>query len=146
MNTGVQKSGLTPFGAKTTTTPLKGNARPKKDMLAITAAHGISYASSASVGYLEDYIRKIKKAAGIRGTKYIHVLAPCPTGWGIGADETIEIAREAVDVGAWKLQEFENGEWTLNRKASRPQDLAKYYKRQNRFATLNLEDLENAER
>jgi pyruvate ferredoxin oxidoreductase beta subunit len=133
MNTGIQKSGLTPRGARTTTTPHKGSRRPKKDMLSIVAANGAVYAASASVGYLDDYIRKIKKAADITGTKYIHVLAPCPTGWGIKTDETIDIAREAVDVGFWRLREYENGTWITNHAHSRPQDLERHIKRQGRF-------------
>lgn len=133
MNTGIQKSGLTPYGAKTTTTPHKGSRRPKKDMLAIVAANGVDYAASASIGYMDDYIRKIEKAAGITGAKYIHVLAPCPVGWGFKTDETVDIAKEAVDVGVWPLREYENGEWTTNRAPSRPQDLALHIKRQGRF-------------
>jgi pyruvate ferredoxin oxidoreductase beta subunit len=133
MNTGIQKSGLTPYGAKTTTTPLKGSRRTKKDMLSMVAANGVTYAASASIGYLDDYIRKIEKAAGIIGTKYIHVLAPCPVGWGFATDQTVSIAKEAVDVGAWTLREYENGEWTHNRTVSRPQDLENYMARQGRF-------------
>jgi pyruvate ferredoxin oxidoreductase beta subunit len=133
MNTGIQKSGLTPYGAKTTTTPHKGNRRTKKDMLAIVAANGVDYAASASIGYLDDYISKIEKAAGIIGTKYIHVLAPCPVGWGFKTDETVDIAKEAVDVGAWQLREYENGKWKTNCEPSRPQDLDIHIKRQGRF-------------
>lgn len=84
MNTGVQKSSLTPFGAKTTTTPagknIRGNLRPKKNMFEIVAAHGIPYAATASVGYLNDFINKVHKASTIRGTKYIHIIAPCSCG------------------------------------------------------------------
>ena len=141
MNTGIQKSGLTPFGAKTSTTPIHGSRRAKKDMLSIVAAHGVPYAASASVGYLDDYISKLKKAAAIEGPRYIHVFAPCPTGWGIATDETVEIAREAVDVGLWPLMEYENGRWITNRVHTRPQDLAKHLKRQRRFSTLNTDNL-----
>lgn len=133
MNTGIQKSSLTPFGAKTTTTPYKGSRRDKKDMPAIVAANGVDYAATASIGYIEDYIRKIKKAAGITGVKYIHVLAPCPVGWGFKTDETVDIAKEAVDTGAWMLREYENGEWKTNREPSRPEDLELHIKRQGRF-------------
>jgi pyruvate ferredoxin oxidoreductase beta subunit len=148
MNTGIQKSGLTPRGARTTTTPHKGSGRPKKDMPAIVAANGVVYAASASIGYLDDYMRKIKKAAGIAGTKYIHVLAPCPTGWGVKTDETVEIAREAVDVGFWRLREYENGTWITNRAPSRPQDLERHIKRQGRFKIEKQyqEDRNNAKR
>lgn len=84
MNTGIQKSSLTPFGARTTTTPagqnIHGNIRPKKNMFEIVAAHGIPYAATASIGYINDFMQKVQKASEIRGTKYIHVIAPCPTG------------------------------------------------------------------
>ena len=114
MNTGIQKSSLTPFGARTTTTPagkhIRGNLRPKKNMFEIVAAHGIPYAATASIGYLPDFIRKVEKASKIRGTKYIHIIAPCPTGWGIATEDTVEIAKEVVDCGLWYLAEYENGE------------------------------------
>lgn len=119
MNTGIQKSGLTPFGAKTTTTPagkkIHGNIRPKKNMFEIAAAHDIAYAATATIGYMEDFLTKVKKASEIKGTKYIHVIAPCPTCRGISVSDTVEIAREIVDCGLWYLAEYENGEFVLNR-------------------------------
>ena len=145
MNTGIQKSSLTPFGAKTTTTPagrhIRGNLRPKKNMFEIVAAHGIPYAATASVGYLPDFMAKVEKAASIRGTKYIHVMAPCPTGWGIATDETIDAAREMVDCGLWYLAEYENGEYTLNRKPQNFSDIGDYLKKQGRFRHLTEEDI-----
>ena len=82
MNTGIQKSGLTPFGAKTTTTPagqnIHGNIRPKKNMFEIVAAHDISYAATATVGYMNDFLNKVEKASKIQGTKYIHVIENQP--------------------------------------------------------------------
>ena len=145
MNTGIQKSGLTPFGARTTTTPaganIHGNLRPKKNMFEIAAAHGIPYAATASVGYLPDFIAKVEKASQIRGTKYIHVIAPCPTGWGIAPDETVEIAREVADCGLWYLAEYENGAFTLNYKPKQFTDAAAYLKRQGRFKHLDDADL-----
>ncbi len=120
MNTGIQKSSLTPFGAKTTTTPagknIHGNIRPKKNMFEIVAAHGIPYAATASIGYLDDFIKKVEKASKIKGAKYIHIIAPCPTGWGVATDETVSIAKEGVDCGLWYLAEYENEEFTLNHK------------------------------
>ena len=137
MNTGIQKSGLTPFGARTTTTPaganIHGNIRPKKNMFEIAAAHDIPYAATASIGYLPDFIRKVEKASQIKGTKYIHVIAPCPTGWGIAPDETVESAKEVVDCGLWYLAEYENGSYTLNRKPKQFTDVAAYLKKQGRF-------------
>lgn len=151
MNTGIQKSSLTPFGAKTTTTPaganIRGNLRPKKSMFEIVAAHGIAYAATASIGYLRDFMEKVQKAAEIQGTKYIHVIAPCPTGWGTATDETVEAAKEIVDCGLWYLAEYENGEFTLNHNPRQFSDVGAYLKKQGRFKHLKEEDialLENA--
>jgi pyruvate ferredoxin oxidoreductase beta subunit len=145
MNTGIQKSGLTPFGAKTTTTPagrnIHGNIRPKKNMFEIAAAHDIPYAATASVGYLPDFIAKVKKASQIQGTKYIHVIAPCPTGWGVAPDETVEIAKEVVDSGLWYLAEYENGRFTLNHKPKEFTSVEAYLKKQGRFRHLDDEDI-----
>ncbi|WP_044974771.1 thiamine pyrophosphate-dependent enzyme [Ruminococcus sp. HUN007] len=145
MNTGIQKSGLTPFGARTTTTPaganVHGNIRPKKNMFEIVAAHGIPYAATASVGYIGDFIAKVQKASQIQGTKYIHVIAPCPTGWGISVDETVEIAKEVVDSGLWYLAEYENGEYRLTHRPKEFTSAEAYLKRQGRFRHLTEDDI-----
>lgn len=149
MNTGIQKSSLTPFGAKTTTTPVAGQTRgcltQKKNMFEIVAAHGIPYAATASVGYLNDFIRKVEKAANIPGTKYLHVIAPCPTGWGCGVDETVEVAKEIVDCGLWYLAEYENGEFKLNRNPKEFTSVRDYLKGQGRFRALNDDDIAQIE-
>ncbi len=146
MNTGIQKSSLTPFGAKTTTTPagknIRGNIRPKKNMFEIVAAHGISYAATASVGYLNDFMNKVEKASKIKGTKYIHIIAPCPTGWGIETKETVDIAKEVVDCGLWYLAEYENEKFKLNYKPKEFSDVKDYLTRQARFKHLNDEDID----
>lgn len=145
MNTGIQKSGLTPFGAKTTTTPagynVRGNIRPKKNMFEIAAAHDIPYAATATVGYMTDFLNKVKKASGIKGTKYIHVIAPCPTGWGVAVNETVDIAREIVDCGLWYLAEYENGEFTLTHDPKEFTDVSAYLRKQGRFRHLTDEDI-----
>ncbi|MBQ8010805.1 MAG: pyruvate synthase subunit beta [Oscillospiraceae bacterium] len=146
MNTGIQKSGLTPFGAKTTTTPagqnIRGNIRPKKNMFEIAAAHGITYAATATVGYMTDFLNKVEKASNIQGTKYIHVIAPCPTGWGVPVSDTVDIAREIVDCGLWYLAEYENGEFTLNRDPKAFTDVSAYLKKQGRFRHLTDADIQ----
>lgn len=146
MNTGIQKSGLTPFGAKTTTTPaganIHGNIRPKKNMFEIAAAHDIPYAATASVGYIADFIQKVQKASQIQGTKYIHVIAPCPTGWGVAPDATIDIAKEVVDCGLWYLAEYENGTFKLNHKPKEFTDVSAYLKKQGRFKHLTDDDIQ----
>ncbi len=145
MNTGIQKSSLTPFGARTTTTPagknIHGNLRPKKNMFEIVAAHGITYAATASIGYLPDFMKKVEKASKIRGTKYIHVIAPCPTGWGIKTENCVDVAKEVVDCGLWYLAEFENGEFTLNRRIKEFSDVGHYIRSQGRFKHLTDDDL-----
>ena len=147
MNTGIQKSTLTPFGARTTTTPVgskvQGNRSFKKNMFEIVAAHGITYAATASVGYLPDFLNKVEKASKIQGTKYIHVIAPCPTGWGIKTEDCIEVAKEVVDCGLWYLAEFENGEFKLNKRPKEFTRIDSYIKRQGRFKHMTDEDIEN---
>jgi pyruvate ferredoxin oxidoreductase beta subunit len=146
MNTGIQKSSLTPFGAKTTTTPagknIRGNLRPKKNMFEIAAAHGIAYAATASIGFLNDFMNKVEKASKIKGTKYIHVIAPCPTGWGTATDETIDFAKEIVECGLWYLAEYENEEFILNYKPTEFTDVEAYLRNQSRFAQLTDEDIQ----
>lgn len=145
MNTGIQKSSLTPFGAKTTTTPagknIRGNLHPKKNMFEIVAAHGIAYAATASIGFLNDFMNKVEKASKIKGTKYIHVIAPCPTGWGTATDETIDFAKEIVDCGLWHLAEYENEEFVLNYKPTEFTDVEAYLRKQSRFAQLTEDDI-----
>ncbi|MDR0426971.1 MAG: hypothetical protein LBH12_00045 [Dysgonamonadaceae bacterium] len=147
MNTGIQKSGLTPFGAKTTTTPAGGNIRgtitQKKNLFEIVAAHGIDYAATASIGYTQDFLNKVQKASKVEGTSFIHVFAPCPTGWGTPSDSAIDIAREVVDTGLWYLAEYENDEFILNKNPKEFASVEKYLKQQGRFRHLQEEDIEN---
>lgn len=146
MNTGIQKSGLTPYGAKTTTTPagdhIRGTITQKKNMFEIVAAHGIDYAATASVGYVQDFINKIQKASKVDGTSYIHVFAPCPTGWGTPMDSSIDIAKEVVDCGLWYLAEYEDGEFVLNKNPKTFTSVEEYLKKQARFKHLLSEDIE----
>ncbi len=149
MNTGIQKSGLTPFGASTTTTPagkvIRGNIKPKKNMFEIVAAHGICYAATASIGYPEDFMAKVQKAKDADGPAYIHVFSPCPTGWGHESDQTIAIAKEVVDNGLWYLAEYENGKFRLNKRADLSVDVRSYLKGQSRFRHLTEADIETIE-
>ena len=145
MNTGIQKSSLTPFGARTTTTPagknVRGNLHQKKNLFEIVASHDIPYAATASVGYLQDFINKVEKASKIRGTKFIHVIAPCPTGWGVKTDETVEVAKEIVDTGLLYLAEYENGKFRLTHRPKEFSDVTSYIRRQGRFKHLTDEDI-----
>ncbi|MCC6651627.1 MAG: pyruvate synthase subunit beta [Candidatus Eisenbacteria bacterium] len=141
MNTGIQRSSATPLGAWTTTTPgSHPEGRPKKDILAILAAHRIPYAASATVAYPEDLLAKVRKAKSIRGTRFLHLLAPCPPGWKTGDDETIELARMAVRARIFPLVEIENGEtWRIT--VDSPGDpVGPYLAKQGRFKHLGRED------
>jgi len=146
MNTGVQKSSLTPYGARTTTTPagdrIHGSTSVKKDMFDIVAAHNIAYAATASVGNIPDYIRKVEKASKVQGTSYIHVAAPCPTGWGVDSSDTIAIAKQAIDCGLWYLAEYEDGDYTINKNVKEFTSVKDYLKKQSRFKHLTDEDIE----
>ena len=142
MNTGIQRSSATPWGAWTTTTPEKHpKDRPKKDIVAIMAAHRIPYAATASIAYPEDLIKKVKKAKNMRGTKFLHIFASCPTGWKMRPEDSIKVARLAVETKVFPLYEVENGEvWRITRK---PKGLPviEYLKIQGRFRHLKEDDI-----
>lgn len=150
MNTGIQKSGLTPFGARTTTTPAgkneHGNLKDKKNVFEIVAAHDIPYAATASIAYIEDFLDKVKKASTVDGPSFIHVIAPCPTGWGIPVDETVNAAKAMVDCGLWYLAEYYDGEFHLNRNPKEFTSVRDYLKCQSRFAHLDDADIEHIEK
>jgi pyruvate/2-oxoacid:ferredoxin oxidoreductase beta subunit len=143
MNTGIQRSSATPWGAWTTTTPLAApKDTPKKDIVAIMAAHKIPYTATATLAYPEDLVRKFQKAASIRGAKFIHILAPCPSGWKSEPAETIEISRLAVRSKVFPLYEVESGErFTVT---VRPDEVpvVEYLRRQGRFNHLTLEHID----
>ncbi len=139
MNTGVQRSGATPYAASTTTSPAGrasfGEDHPKKNLPAICAAHGIPYVATASMAFFADLKRKVRKALGIRGPKYIHVHVPCPPGWGYPEKDTVEIGKLAVETGLFPLVEWEDGEVTRVRKIKRL-PVEEYLKPQRRFRHL----------
>ncbi len=141
MNTGVQRSGATPFNASTTTSPAGkvsfGNDRPKKNMPAIMVAHGAPYVATTSIGYPKDMINKVKKAVDVEGPTYIHAHAPCTTGWGFDTSKTVEVAKMAVQTGLWPLYEVEDGEVTKVRKIGKNvKPVEDYLKMQRRFSHL----------
>ena len=146
MNTGIQGSGLTPMGATTTTTPAGkysyGETHVKKNMFEIMVAHRIPYCATASVAYPNDLVTKVEKARDIKGPAFLHVMAPCPTGWGFASDLTIEIGRLAVECGLWSLLEYEDGKIKVNKYAENPKDIKEYLMAQRRFRHLNEEQLD----
>jgi pyruvate ferredoxin oxidoreductase beta subunit len=146
MNTGIQRSGATPFGASTTTSPAGresfGKTETKKNMPLIMAAHGIPYVATASIAYPEDYMKKVKKAAETKGPAYIHLHQPCTTGWGFDPSKTIEIGRKAVESGAWSLYEIDQGEFKVTYKPQKKIPVEDYLSTQKRFKHLKQEQID----
>jgi len=146
-NTGFQRSGSSPFGSRTTTTPT-GKREHKKDVPMIMAAHGIPYVATACISYPLDFVNKLRKAKGMIGTKYIQVLTPCPPGWRYSTEKTVELGRLAVQTGIWALYEIEYGKFALNPPSAALVDKAKrkpveeYLKLQGRFDQMTPEDIE----
>jgi pyruvate ferredoxin oxidoreductase beta subunit len=143
-NTGIQRSGATPFGASTTTSPAGkesiGKKAWKKNIPMIAVAHGVKYVACASIAYPQDLQNKIKKAMKIKGTKYIHIHTPCPIGWGFDSPKTIEVARLAVQTGMWILYEIEDGKF---KKTMKPElkPIEEYLKMQGRFKHLKEKEI-----
>jgi pyruvate/2-oxoacid:ferredoxin oxidoreductase beta subunit len=143
MNTGTQRSSATPFLAWTTTTPVtKPKENPKKDIMAIMADHRIPYAATATIAYPEDLLRKMEKAKGIRGTRFIHLLSPCSPGWRIPSELTIKISRLAVRSRIFPLYEIENGRSYTIQEESRTLPVKEYLQLQGRFSHLTDQEIE----
>jgi len=145
MNTGIQRSGSTPFGASTTTTPVgkksAGKLEMKKDVAQIMLAHNIPYVATASVGHPMDYLRKLEKIKSMKGCRFLQVFAPCPTGWRHDTELTVNIAKQAVDCGLWTLFECDNGKFTLNVKPKMT-PVKDYIKPQGRFKHMTDSDIQ----
>jgi pyruvate ferredoxin oxidoreductase beta subunit len=141
MNTGVQRSSATPPAARTATTPAIGpnpghDLGRGKSVPLIAMAHGIPYVATASVADLRDLEEKIARAMGIRGPRYVHVHVPCPLGWGTATDDTIRVARLAVECGLFALFEAEHGEVVRSTPIRSRVPVEAYLKTQRRFAHL----------
>jgi len=141
MNTGVQRSSATPPGARTATTmavgPQPGNCFGQgKDLPRIAMAHGIPYVATATVADLRDLEYKVARAMSFHGARYLHILVPCPVGWGHGSHETIRIARLARETGLFPVFEAEDGEVTGVSKIRKPVPVEEYLRPQKRFAHL----------
>ena len=141
MNTGVQRSSATPPAARTATTmpvgPEPGNVFGQgKFVPAIAMAHEIPYVATATVADLRDLEYKVTRAMGMRGARYIHILVPCPLGWGAASQDTIRLARLAKETGIFPVFEAENGDITSSLKIRRPLPVEEYLKLQKRYAHL----------
>jgi pyruvate ferredoxin oxidoreductase beta subunit len=145
MNTGIQRSSLTPRKSWTTTTPV-GKFQTKKDLPTIMAAHRIPYVATASLGFPNDFIAKIKKARDLKkGFRYIHILAPCPIGWGFPSEKTVEVSRLAVETGVWPLYEIESGVMRQAQRKTARKPVSQYFRIQKRFAHLTDDEIDAVE-
>jgi len=143
MNTGIQRSSSTPYGAWTTTTPGQDwKKMRKKNIVEVLVAHRIPYAATASIAYPEDLTRKVAKARSIKGSRFLHIFASCPTGWRIPSETAVKIARMAVQTNIFPLYEVENGsKYTIN---FMPKGylVKEYFRLQGRFKHLSERDLD----
>jgi len=143
MNTGIQRSSATPFGASTTTSPAgkvsMGQFTWKKNMPAIAAAHDIPYVATACPSYPFDLMSKVSKGLMTQGPAYIHILSPCPTGWRFSPDLTVRIGRLIVETGIFPLYEVEDGEYKLSFAPTKLRPVQEYLKLQGRFRHLSEE-------
>ena len=141
MNTGIQRSSATPYGASTTTSPAGkvsiGQITWKKNMPAIAAAHDIPYVATACPSYPFDLMNKVSKAAAIKGPAYLHILSVCPVGWRCPTELTIRIGRLAIQTGVFPLYEVEHGKYKLNVAPPKLKPVSDYLKLQGRFRHLS---------
>ncbi len=141
-NTGTQRSGQTPYMAYTTTTP-RGKVEHKKNMPMIMRAHNIPYIATTCASYPQDVYQKFLRAKQFKGTRYLHILAPCPPGWGFPTEQSMEIGRLAVETGIFPMMEIIDGKMFLNKESEHCLDPAKrgsieeYFKAQSRFRLID---------
>jgi len=149
MNTGVQRSGATPFGASTTTSPAGrrsiGQQTWKKPMPEIAAAHNIPYVATANPSYPFDFMQKVQRALETPGPAYIHAYSACPTGWRSATELSIHIGRLATETGVFPLYEVIDGRHVLNYDPPVLQPLKEYLRLQPRFRHLTDEDIARIE-
>ncbi len=138
MNTGIQRSSLTPEKAWTTST-LEGKGQPKKNLPLIMAAHGIPYVATACPSYPIDLINKAKKAANTKGPAYLHILSVCPTGWRSPTEMSIRLGRLAAETGVFPLYEVVNGRCRITVDFPQLRPVKDYFKYQGRFRHLTPE-------
>jgi pyruvate ferredoxin oxidoreductase beta subunit len=145
MNTGIQRSSATPYGASTTTAPAGkksiGQVTWKKNMPAVAAAHNIPYIATACPSYPFDLMEKVARAAAVEGPAYVHIFSVCPTGWRTSSEMTIEIGKLAVQTGVFPLYEIENGKYKLNMEVKNRKPVQEYLKLQGRFRHLGEDDI-----
>ncbi len=147
MNTGIQRSSATPYGASTSTAPAGrlsiGQNTQKKNLVEIFAAHGIPYVATACPSYPFDLMNKVKKGVDTKGPAYIHVLAVCPTGWRTVSGRTIEIGKLATETGIFPLYEIENGRYRITVEPKTLKPVEEYLLAQGRFRHLSPAEIAN---
>jgi len=140
MNTGGQRSGATPYGAETQTTPASeddiGNDLERKDLMKIVAAHGVKYLAQANVAYLEDLKQKVKKAVAVEGPSFLVVLQPCTNEWKFASSDYVRYGRLATETNFWPLYEIENGNYKINHIPKEKKPVEEFLKGQGRFKHL----------
>jgi pyruvate ferredoxin oxidoreductase beta subunit len=145
MNTGIQRSSSTPFGAATTTSPAGkesiGQATSKKNLVEIAAAHNIPYVATACPSYPFDLMDKVKKGLEAKGPAYLHVLSVCPTGWRCAPELAIKIGRLAVETGVFPLYEITNGVYNQTTTPASLKPVNEYLSLQGRFRHLSPENI-----
>ena len=144
MNTGIQRSSATPFGAHTTTSPagskIPGKQGFRKDLTRIMAAHDIPYVAQAAPSKWRDLMQKTRKAVNCGGPAFMNVLSSCNRGWRHATETTVEITQLGIDTCYWPLYEVENGEWTLNYKPKNKRPIREWLETQGRFRHLFKEE------
>ncbi len=146
MNTGIQRSGTTPFGAWTTTTPVgkikRGKNREGKNLPMIMIMHGAPYVATASTAFLDDYEMKLRKAMNVKdGLAYIHIFSPCPTGWRFQPDKTIEVSRRAVETNFFPLWEYEKGRFRFTYPVDNPRPVEEYLQMVGKYSHLSKDQI-----
>lgn len=140
MNTGIQRSSATPFGANTTTSPagsvIPGKLQKRKDLTKIMAAHNIPYVAQASPSHWSDLVKKVRKALEIEGPKFMNILAHCNRGWRARTDDAIQLSRVAVETCYWPLYEVENGVTRITVTPREKKPITEFLKAQGRFKHL----------
>ncbi len=147
MNTGIQRSSATPQMAWTTTTPeSRPKETPKKNIADIMAAHKIPYAATTSVAFPQDLLAKFRKAAAIEGSRFIHILSPCPPGWRIPSDQAIRVTRMATNSKVFPIYEIINGDDYIINVEPTDVPVRTYLQTQGRFSHLNDEQVEQIQK
>lgn len=140
MNTGIQRSSATPFGASTTTSPagnvIPGKTQHRKDIVEIMIAHDIAYAGQTTIALWRDLMTKVEKALAAPGPSFLNVLVPCPLGWGYKPADTIRVSQLAVDTCFWPVYEFADGQYRINHTPKEKLPVEEFLKTQGRFSHL----------